>query len=119
MLGMLLGVILQMVDPCSGVAFFALSDKVCEFVGVARGFPDERVHKDTAIDAYDVVAHLDGAFPPGFSYVVFQFNAERPVVVTACEAAVDFAGLKYETPSFAQRNDIFEFGQFGHKKFLK
>jgi hypothetical protein len=102
MLGMLIGVVLQMVNPCSGVAFFTFSDKVREFVCVARGLPYERMHQDTAIDAYDVVSHLDGAFPPGFSYVVFQFNAERPVVVTACEAAVDFAGLEYETPSFAQ-----------------
>ena len=67
--------VFQVVNACSCVALFALSDKVCKVVCVARGLPDKRVHKDTAIEAYDVVSHLDDVFPPGLLDVVFQFNA--------------------------------------------
>jgi hypothetical protein len=71
-------------------------------VSVARCLPDKRVHKDTAIEADDVVAHLDDLFPPGLFDVIFQFNAQWAVIVTACQAAIDFARLKYEPAPFAQ-----------------
>jgi hypothetical protein len=68
--GALVCLFFQVVDPGSGIALFAFSYKVGEFVGVAAGLPDERVHKDAAIEAYDVIAHLDHAFPPALSDVI-------------------------------------------------
>ncbi|MBA7679888.1 hypothetical protein ES703_88193 [subsurface metagenome] len=69
--GMLLGAVGQVVDAGSGVALFAFSYQVSEFVGVAGGLPDHRVHKDTAIEADHIIPHLDDAFPPRFFDVVF------------------------------------------------
>ena len=59
--------------------------------------------------ANNVVAHLDDGLPPGIADVAFELGAERTVVIAACEAAVNFTGLEYETSSFAQRYDVFEF----------
>lgn len=103
-----------MIDAGAGVAFLAFGDEVGEFVGVAGRFPDHRVHQDRAIEADDVVSHLDDVLPPCLFYVVFEFDAEGAVVVAACQAAVDFAGLEYEAPSLAERYDIVEFCQFSH-----
>jgi hypothetical protein len=60
-----------MVNAGPRVALFALGYQVGEFVGVAAGFPDQWVHKDTAIQTYDVVAHLHSCFPPGDFDIVF------------------------------------------------
>jgi len=59
------------IDPGSGIALFAFGYEVGELVGVAAGFPDERVHKDAAVEAYDIVSRLDDTFPPALSDVVF------------------------------------------------
>jgi hypothetical protein len=75
MLGMLLGLLgnffFEVVNTGPGIALFTLGYQVGEFVGVAARFPDHRVHKDTAIKADHVVAHLHDAFPPGLFDVVF------------------------------------------------
>jgi hypothetical protein len=75
MLGMLLGLLgnffLEVVNAGSGIALFAFGYQVSEFVGVPARFPYHWVHKDTAIKADDVVAHLHDAFPPGLFDVVF------------------------------------------------
>ena len=72
------------------------------------------MHQDRAIEAHDVVPHLDDIFPPGLFDVVFELDAERAVVVAARQAAVDFAGLEYEASSLAKRYDVVEFGDLGH-----
>jgi hypothetical protein len=105
-----------MVNAGSGVALFALSYQVGEFVGVAAGFPDQRVHKDAAIQTYDIVAHLHRCLPPGSFDIVFQLDAEGPIVVAACQAAVDFAGLKDKTSSPAQAYDVVKFCNFSHNQ---
>jgi hypothetical protein len=114
LLGAFVRLFFQVVDPGSDVAHFAFGYEVGELVGMAAGFPDEGMHKYAAIEADDVVAHLNDALPPAFPDVVLQLYAQRAVVVAACEAAVDFAGLKYEAPPFAQRNNIIELGYLGH-----
>jgi len=116
--GMLFGALVclffEVVDPGSGIALFAFGYKVGELVGVAGGFPDERVHQNAAVETHDVVSHLDGAFPPALPDVVLELHAERAVVVAACEAAVDFAGLKYKAPALAQRYDVIQLGYLSH-----
>jgi len=61
----------EVVDSGSGIALFAFGYQVGELVGVTARFPDHRVHKDTAIKANYVIAHLHDAFPPGLFDVVF------------------------------------------------
>jgi len=115
MLGGVVGVfVLEVVHACAGIAFFALGDEVCEFVCVAGGLPDHGVHQDGAVESDDVIPHLDDILPPCFLYVVFELDSEGAVVVAACEAAVDLAGLEYEASSLAERDDIVEFGQLSH-----
>jgi hypothetical protein len=74
MLGVLIGLFgdffLKVVNAGTGIALFAFGYEVGEFIGVAGGLPDHRVHKDTAIKTDYVVAHLDDAFPPSLFYVV-------------------------------------------------
>jgi hypothetical protein len=61
----------EVVNAGPGIALFAFGYQVGEFVGVTARFPDHRVHKDTAIKADHIIAHLHDAFPPGLFYVVF------------------------------------------------
>jgi hypothetical protein len=76
------------------------------------------VHQDAAIQAYDIIPHLDGAFPPGLFYVVFQLYAERPIIVTACQSAIYLAGLKNKASALAKRYNILKLGYFTHNKPL-
>jgi hypothetical protein len=112
--GALVCLFFEVVDPGPGIALFAFGYKVGEFVGVAAGFPDERVHQNAAIKTHDVVSHLDDIFPPALSDVVLELHAEWAVVVAACEAAVDFAGLKYKAASLAERHDVVKLGYLSH-----
>jgi hypothetical protein len=114
MLGMLVGVVFEVVNPGPGVALFAFGNDVGKFVGVTAGLPDQRVHEDAAIEAYHVIPHLDDSLPPGPLDVVFELDAEGAVVVAACQAAIDFTGLEYKTSSPAKRYDIIKPGDFRH-----
>jgi hypothetical protein len=66
-------VILKMVYSASDVAFFADSYDIGKFISVARRFPHKRMHKYTAIDADNIVAHLDISFPPCVANIAFKF----------------------------------------------
>ena len=118
MLGVLVGLfsdfIFKVVDAGADVALFALSDEVGELVGMAGGLPDQWVHKDAAIQPNNIVPHLDVCAPPCVLYIVFQLHAKGAIVVAACQATVDFAGLIYEPASFAQGHNVFKFCQFSH-----
>jgi hypothetical protein len=74
--------VFQMVNSRAGIAFLAFRNKVSEMVGVPRRLPDQGVHQDTAIDSDDIIPHLDDVFPPRSFHVIFQLNAQRPVVIT-------------------------------------
>jgi hypothetical protein len=119
LIGMLGSFFLEVVNAGASIALFALGYQIGEFVGVAGRFPDHRVHKDTAVEPDNIIAHLYDAFPPGLFDVVLQFDSERPVVVTARKAAIDFTGLKYKTPSLTQRYNFIKPGNLCHIKSPK
>ncbi len=92
---------------------------------MAGALPDLRVHDDRAVEAGhfvgfgrtggggEVVVTGDHVAPPGFLDVPLQLDAERAVVPEAVEAAVDFAGLKEESPAFAEGDEFFHFHDSG------
>jgi len=91
------------------VAGLALDEWVAEGPRVARGDPDLWVHEDGGLQAYHVVAVLDEAMPPGVADVAFELDAEGAVVVGGGEAAINFAGLEYESPALAEGDDFVHF----------
>jgi hypothetical protein len=121
MLGVFLSLLgdlfLQVIDPGPCIALFTLSNEICKLVCVAGGLPDHRVHKDAAVQADNVIPHLDDRLPPCASDVAFQFDTEWAVVIAACQSAVDFAGLKDKAPSLTQRYDVIKLCNFSHILF--
>ena len=57
--------------------------------------------------------------PPGILDILAQFDPERAVIVKSIYSAVDLGGLKNESPSLTEGNDVihgrFEGRCFGHK----
>ena len=88
---------------------------------MAAAFPHLRVHDDRAVEAGHFIGGGctggDGQFvvpgdhvlPPGVLDIPLEFDAQRPVIPEAVQAAVDFARLKQESSPFAERDEFFHF----------
>ena len=59
-----------------------------------------RVGQDGGIQSFDIVPLVNHGSPPSGFEIVFQFDAQRTVVVDPLQAAVDVAGLKNEASTF-------------------
>ena len=61
-----------------------------------------RVGQDGGIQSFDIVPLVNHGSPPSGFEIVFQFDAQRTVVVDPLQAAVDVAGLKMKPRRFAK-----------------
>jgi hypothetical protein len=77
------------------------------------------MHQDAAVQADNVVSHLDHGLPPCPLDIVLQFNTQWPVIITACQAAVDLTGLEYETPPLAQGHYVVKLCNLCHAQLQK
>jgi hypothetical protein len=84
------------------MAVLALDQWVGEAVQMAAGAPGLRVHKNSGVEAHHVIAAPDKCLPPGIFDVALHLHAQRAVVPRACQSAVNFTALKYESPAFAE-----------------
>ena len=55
----------------------------------------------------EFVVPLAHIAPPGVFDVAFQLNTQRAIVPKTIESTVDFAGLKHESTSLAERHKFF------------
>ena len=61
---------------------------------------------NTGIDANDIFSLRDKGLPPLVLDILFEFGAERSIVVKAGVAIVDFARRKDDAAAFAETDDI-------------
>src|SRR6185436_10168690 len=87
--------------------FLAIDKWVREIFYVPGSFPNFGSHKDRRIQRFDVVATFEHRVPPSLFDIMLQQRAQRTVIITAVDAAIDFAGWENESPSFAKRHQIF------------
>ena len=106
--------VVEVVGAVALAAGRALGERVREVVGVPAGDPHLRVLDDGAVEADDVVALVDHRAPPGLLDVALEFDAERAVVPTGADAAVDFAGGEDEASPLGEGDDAREVGG-GHR----
>ena len=87
------------------VAFAAVHQRIGEAAQVAGGDPGLRVHQDSGIKADVIRVLLHELLPPGALDVVLQLNAERAVVPSVGEAAVNLGAGEDEASVLAQSHD--------------
>src|SRR5260370_10427553 len=63
--------------------------------------------EDRAVEAQHVRAALDHLAPPRLLDVALELDAERAVIESRAEAAIDIAGRKNEAAPFAQVDQLF------------
>ncbi len=109
----------NLIEPVSLFRFATVDHVIVEQVVVAAALPDLRMHDDRAVESDHLespwrtgrrdqfVVASDHVVPPGLLEVAFQLDAQRAVVPKTLDAAVDFAGLKQESTSLAERHDFF------------
>ncbi len=96
------------------VADRAVDERVGEVLKVAARLPDRWRREDRGVDEHDVVALLHHRPHPGVLHVAQHQRAERAVVVSRAESAVDLGRRENEAPSLAQVDDLIEIG-CGHE----
>ena len=96
----------ELICTVTGLAVFAVHQRVGETAHVARGNPNARVDDDRTVETYVVTAFLHKALPPSLFDVVEKFYAKGAVVPGVGEAAVNFGAGEHEAAVFAKRDDF-------------
>ena len=107
-----------MVFAKAAFALAAIDHFVDEQVVVPAALPNLRVHDDRRINPshainprrtgehIQVIVSQDHVLPPSVLDVTLELDAQGAIIPEAVQAAVDFARLKDEPPSLAQRNNL-------------
>ena len=100
------------------LGFLAIDHEIMEQIVMAGAFPDLRVHDDRTIQPdhlvgggrpvhrTEIVMARHHIAPPGLLDVALQLDAQRSIIPEAIDAAIDFARLKQEAATFAERDDL-------------
>ena len=91
----------QVVSPVAGVTFFTVHQRIGEAAEVSRGDPSLGIHQDRGVQTHVILSLLYELFEPCFFDIVLQLGAERTVVPSIGETAVDFGAGIYKTSAFA------------------
>ena len=108
---LLIVVLDEVIRTVTRLAALAVHQGIGETAHVTRRDPHVGVHQDRAVETDVQVILGHELLPPSFLDIVFQLHAERAVVPSIRETAVDFAAGIYEAASLC------ESGEFVHSEF--
>ena len=98
-------------EDIRAVAFLGIAvvnQRIVEGVHVSRSLPSGRVHKDSGIDADDVLMQQRHGIPPVTLDVILQLHAVLTVVIDRAESVVNLAGREYKAVFLAMGDDFLE-----------
>ena len=108
----------EVVRAVAGLAVFAVHQRIGKASDVSAGYPYVGVHQDRAVDAGIERIFLHEFLPPSAFDVVFEFDAERAVVPSIGEPAVDLAAREDEASALAQGDEFIHCELTHDKSFL-
>ena len=74
---------IKLIGAPSQVAAFTFYQWVGKTFQMATSFPDSGVHKDTGIQADDIISLLYYRLPPCLFYIILKLYTQRPIVPAA------------------------------------
>ena len=87
----------------------AVVDKgVVKGVHVSARLPYCWVHKDSRVDAHDILVKKHHALPPVFLDVVLKFNAVLSIIIDSGKTVINLAAWEHETILLAVTHDFLE-----------
>src|SRR3989344_1287380 len=97
------------------IEHLSIRERIGECFHMAGCFPDFWVHQCRSVNAIHIVPLIAKHLEPQAFNILFQPEAEMPVVIRSCEAAVDLGTGEDEPTAFAKRDYLFHKVLFTHK----
>ena len=100
----------QLVRPKAEVALATFHQGVGKVFHMAAGNPHLGGHQDGGVQPDHILPLHNNRPPPSFLDLAFQFHAQRPVVPSGAQAAIDFAALKDKAAALGQGHYLVHIG---------
>ena len=97
----------EFIGTVTHFAVAAVDQGVMEGGHVSGCNPYPRIHQNGGVQSHVVGILLYKFFPPCPFDVIFKFHAQRAVIPTVRQTAVNFTSGENKSPSLAQRNQLF------------